>query len=58
MISRRGFTAGRQIPTENELCTQYNVSRITIRKAIAGLVGRRRTDPLAGKRHLCTKPES
>ena len=39
MISRRGFTkAGQQIPTENELCTQYNVSRITIRKAISDLV--------------------
>ncbi|MDE8740178.1 GntR family transcriptional regulator, partial [Escherichia coli] len=26
------------MPTENELCTQYNVSRITIRKAISDLV--------------------
>ncbi|STG71503.1 DNA-binding transcriptional regulator FrlR [Escherichia coli] len=57
-IAQGVYLAGQQIPTENELCTQYNVSRITIRKAISDLVADGRTDPLAGKRHLCTKPES
>lgn len=39
MISCRGFTrpGNRSLPG-NELCTQYNVSRITIRKAISDLV--------------------
>lgn len=30
-------TAGTRIPTENELSEQYNVSRVTVRKALAGL---------------------
>lgn len=34
----QGFTGRATDPTENELCTQYNVSRITIRKAISDLV--------------------
>lgn len=29
--------AGSKIPTENELSQQYNVSRVTVRKALAGL---------------------
>ena len=37
-IAQGVYQAGQQIPTENELCTQYNVSRITIRKAISDLV--------------------
>ncbi|MGC6745684.1 GntR family transcriptional regulator [Escherichia coli] len=37
-IAQGFYRAGQQIPTENELCTQYNVSRITIRKAISDLV--------------------
>ncbi|MFT8357446.1 GntR family transcriptional regulator [Bifidobacterium aquikefiri] len=30
--------AGEQLPTEAELCTQYNVSRITIRRAVDDLI--------------------
>jgi GntR family transcriptional regulator len=30
-------SAGNRIPTENELSQQYNVSRVTVRKALAGL---------------------
>ncbi len=37
-IAQRVYQAGQQNPTENEICTQYNVSRITIRKDISDLV--------------------
>ena len=37
-IAQGVYKAGQQIPTESELCAQYNVSRITIRKAISDLV--------------------
>ncbi|AJA70968.1 MULTISPECIES: GntR family transcriptional regulator [Erwiniaceae] len=37
-IAQGVYQAGQQIPTESELCTLYNVSRITIRKAISDLV--------------------
>lgn len=33
-----GMEAGEQLPTESELCTQYNVSRITIRRAVEDLI--------------------
>ena len=32
-IAQGVYKAGQQIPTESELCAQYNVSRITIQKA-------------------------
>jgi len=37
-IAQGVYRPGQQIPTESELCTLYNVSRITIRKAISDLV--------------------
>lgn len=37
-IEQGVYRAGQQIPTESELCALYNVSRITIRKAISDLV--------------------
>ena len=37
-IAQGIYRAGQQIPTESELCALYNVSRITIRKAISDLV--------------------
>ncbi len=36
-IARASTKPGNRIPTESELCAQYNVSRITIRKAISDL---------------------
>jgi len=37
-IEQREWSAGSQIPTEDELCTTYNVSKATVRMAIAELV--------------------
>ena len=37
-ISSGKYVSGERIPTEPELCDQYGVSRITVRKAIAELV--------------------
>lgn len=35
------YPAGSNMPTENELCQEYGVSRITLRRAVEGLVERR-----------------
>jgi len=37
-IEQREWPAGSQIPTEDELCMSYNVSKATVRMAIADLV--------------------
>jgi len=37
-IEQREWPAGSQIPTEDELCTTYDVSKATVRMAIAELV--------------------
>src|SRR3989337_1313489 len=37
-IEQREWPAGSQIPTEDDLCTTYNVSKATVRMAIAELV--------------------
>src|SRR4030065_1216714 len=37
-IEKNEWPAGTQIPTEDELCTSYNVSKATVRMAIAELV--------------------
>jgi DNA-binding GntR family transcriptional regulator len=37
-IEQREWSAGSQIPTEDDLCTTYNVSKATVRMAIAELV--------------------
>lgn len=33
-----GFSAGEKIPTENELCETYHVSKVTVRQALLNLV--------------------
>ena len=37
-ITRREWPAGSQIPTEDDLCKMYDVSKATVRMAIADLV--------------------
>ncbi len=37
-IQRGEYKAGDMLPTESEMCAQYNVSRVTVRKAIEGLI--------------------
>ena len=36
-ILQKKFRSGQKLPTENELSQQYNVSKITIRKAMSNL---------------------
>lgn len=36
-IAEGEYQPGENLPTESELCEQYNVSRITVRKAISCL---------------------
>lgn len=50
--------AGSRLPTENELSTTYNVSRVTVRKALAGLSELGYSDRKSGKGTLLPKKES
>lgn len=49
--------AGSRLPTENELSTTYNVSRVTVRKALAGLseLGYLTANP---KRNFCCRKKN
>lgn len=38
LIQKGKIKEGEKIPTEKELCTQFNVSRVTARQAISGMV--------------------
>ena len=49
-IDRGDYHVGDQIPPENELCRVYDVSRITVRKAIDMLVQKKLLYRLQGKR--------
>jgi len=48
-ILKGEYLPGEQIPTENELCKRYNVSRITVEKALASLVHERLLERKQGK---------
>lgn len=48
-IRRRVYVEGQQLPTESELCAMYNVSRITIRRAISDLVEKKLLETKRGK---------
>src|SRR5512143_450900 len=48
-IEKDGWKIGRQIPTEEQLCSQYSVSRATVRLAIAELVSLGYLKKLQGK---------
>ncbi len=48
-IEKDGWKIGAQIPTEEQLCSQYNVSRATVRLAIAELVSVGYLKKLQGK---------
>lgn len=50
--------AGSRLPTENELSTTYNVSRVTVRKALAGLSELGYLDRKSEKELLLPKKES
>ena len=45
--------AGSRLPTENELSETYHVSRVTVRKALAGL-----SRPQIRKRNFCRRKEA
>lgn len=48
-IGTDGWTVGRQIPTEEQLCGQYNVSKATVRLALAELVSMGYLKKIQGK---------
>lgn len=48
-IENSEYLSGERIPTENELCEQFNVSRITIRKALKILVNNDVLEKIPGK---------
>nr|WP_320144092.1 GntR family transcriptional regulator [uncultured Cohaesibacter sp.] len=57
MISTRALGPGDTIPTEPELCKQYNVSRITVRRAIADLEAEGLLEKRHGKGTFVTLPK-
>lgn len=50
--------AGSRLPTENELSTTYNVSRVTVRKALAGLSELGYLQPQIRKRNFCCRKKN
>ena len=50
--------AGSRLPTENELSETYHVSRVTVRKALAGLSELGYLEPQIRKRNFCRRKEA
>lgn len=51
------YNATERIPAEAELAKQYNVSRITVRRAVDDLVSQGLVEKKQGKRNLHLPPE-
>lgn len=47
------YAVGERIPTEPELCEEYGVSRITVRRAVQDLVDEGLLKKSAGTWHFC-----
>jgi DNA-binding GntR family transcriptional regulator len=57
-IGRKVYTVGGKLPSENELCAQYDVTRPTIRQALDGLVREGLVYKQHGKGVFVTDPPS
>ena len=55
-MQESAWVPGEQIPTENELCDQYQVSRITVRQAVAELVQEGYLERYPGRGTFVTEP--
>lgn len=53
----QGMTAGEQIPTEPTLCKEYNVSRITVRRAVDDLIQSGLLERVQGRGTFVTEPQ-
>lgn len=56
-IARGGFQPGHRLPSERELCRRFQVSRVTLRRALSGLVGDGVLVASAGRGWFVSSPE-
>ena len=57
-IGKDGWEVGTQIPTEEQLCSQYNVSKATVRLALAELVLDGISEKNSGQGHICKEKKT
>jgi GntR family transcriptional regulator len=55
-IARGDYPAGSMLPTESDLCSEFGASRITIRRAVEGLVNRRLVQRTPGRGTVVCDP--